>query len=396
MNNYIDTDSPKIIPSLDWVPIRLNSEFQVLGIRRSRAGCSWICNSLSRKKTEATCFLFLFTLSGPPPFFLSSFFSVFFFLFPRRTGRKIEQPRGREKKEQMNRSRMESRCSSSWFTAVEFNPCRQITIVISNYNSVTGRTVTGALAWTCTLKISNRVRRSFPSPPLCLLPAFLSLSRSSLVSRIRDSRCRSRKTTTNRHGSHRMAVRRIHSTTLHVWRACYELLELLELFHACCVRWNERVFNKNRYWSFNWTNIHRSSVRKESRETMFKKRKNYRSNLLPGRLILNHVRCDKYRPIDRREFNYGRLKPESSDQAAFRDDTVTGNIFTYSQNNTSHRTFDTIKGEEIIHFIHASRWKRKKEGMIISSTQKFAKRNQPSRVPLVRPSHSYRLHPLAF
>lgn len=74
---------------------------------------------------------------------------------------------------------------------------------------------------------------------------------------------------------------------------------------------------------------------------MFKKRKNYRSNLLPGRLILNHVRCDKYRPIDRREFNYGRLKPESSDQAAFRDDTVTGNIFTYSQNNTSHRTFDT-------------------------------------------------------
>lgn len=35
------------------------------------------------------------------------------------------------------------------------------------------------------------------------------------------------------------------------------------------------------------------------------------------------------------------VEPKSSDQAAFRDDTVTGNIFTYSQNNTSHRTFDT-------------------------------------------------------
>lgn len=166
MNNYIDTDSPKIIPSLDWVPIRLNSEFQVLGIRRSRAGCSWICNSLSRKKTEATCFLFLFTLSGPPPFFLSSFFSVFFFLFPRRTGRKIEQPRGREKKEQMNRSRMESRCSSSWFTAVEFNPCRQITIVISNYNSVTGRTVT--VRW------RGRARWKFQTASADLSPLLLS------------------------------------------------------------------------------------------------------------------------------------------------------------------------------------------------------------------------------
>lgn len=166
-NNYIDTDSPtQIIPSLDRVPIRLNSEFQVLGIRRSRAGCSWICNSLSRKKTEATCFLFLFTLSGPPPFFLSSFFSVFFFLFPRRTGRKIEQPRGREKKEQMNRSRMESRCSSSWFTAVEFNPCRQITIVISNYNSVTGRTVT--VRW------RGRARWKFQTASADLSPLLLS------------------------------------------------------------------------------------------------------------------------------------------------------------------------------------------------------------------------------
>lgn len=106
-------------------------------------------------------------LVRPPSFFsLLLLLLLFFFLFPRRTGRKIEQPRGREKKEQMNRSRMESRCSSSWFTAVEFNPCRQITIVISNYNSVTGRTVT--VRW------RGRARWKFQTASADLSPLLLS------------------------------------------------------------------------------------------------------------------------------------------------------------------------------------------------------------------------------
>lgn len=96
-----------------------------------------------------------------PPSSPSSFSS-----FHAGQGGKLNNHGGGKKKEQMNRSRMESRCSSSWFTAVEFNPCRQITIVISNYNSVTGRTVT--VRW------RGRARWKFQTASADLSPLLLS------------------------------------------------------------------------------------------------------------------------------------------------------------------------------------------------------------------------------
>lgn len=219
---------------------------------------------LSRGKTEATCFLFLFTLSSPPFLPLLFLLLLLRLLFPLSTPDRAENwtTTGEGKKEQMNRSRMESRCSSSWFTAVEFNPCRQITIVISNYNSLTGRTVTVRAG------VDVHVENFKPRPPIfsplslpfSFLSSSLPTSNLSLslslsffcLSHSRFAVSFARKT--NHHGSHRPCVESIRRYYTCGWTAC--LLRIVRIVRiVSCVRWNERVFNKNRYWSFNWTNI---------------------------------------------------------------------------------------------------------------------------------------------
>lgn len=207
----------------DWDSRPLNSQFQVLG-DPERAVHEYATPQPGEKPRPL---VFCPCLPCPALFF-SSFLPLppppSFLLFPVSTPDRAENwtTMGGGKKEQMNRSRIESRCSSSWFTAVEFNPWRQITIVISNYNSVTGR----ARVDVHVENFKPRPPIFFPPPPLLFLSSPLSLFLS--LSFLCLSRSREKRTTTN-HGSHRI-VHRIHSTMdrtcAGTWRACFELLEL--------------------------------------------------------------------------------------------------------------------------------------------------------------------------
>lgn len=350
----------------DWDSRPLNSQFQVLG-DPERAVHEYATPQPEEKPRPL---VFCPCLPCPALFF-SSFLplpSPPFLLFPVSTPDRAENwtTTGGGKKEQMNRSRIESRCSSSWFTAVEFNPWRQITIVISNYNSVTGR----ARVDVHVENFKPRPPIFFPPPPLLFLSSPLSLS----LFVVPLSLAFARKTNDDESwlASHR-ASNPFDDGSHVCWNvACLFRIVGIVFVPSSCVRRNKSAFDKNLFINrlIGTRILVERSMRKKSRRDVWRRQRRRRklieSNLLSGSPILNHATSD------RREFNYSRWK--SSDQAASHPSTTPWLAifrYIYSEVHTSliRRSSEGCTGEKKVLAVQDGE-KSRREGITISSTQK--------------------------